>query len=35
LDRPAYKKAMQDQCATIEQHMMADMRFDQVEKENV
>jgi glutathione S-transferase len=35
LDRPAYKKAVQDQCATIEQHKMADMRFDQVEKENV
>lgn len=34
LDRPAYKKAVVDQCATIEQHEMADMRYDQVEKEN-
>lgn len=34
LDRPAYRKAVADQCATIEQHEMADMRFGEVEKEN-
>jgi glutathione S-transferase len=34
LDRPAYKKAVADQCATIEQHKIADMRFNEVEKEN-
>jgi glutathione S-transferase len=34
LDRPAYKKAVADQCATIAQHEMADMRFGDVEKEH-
>jgi glutathione S-transferase len=32
LDRPAYRKAIVDQCATIERHKMADMHFNQVEK---
>jgi glutathione S-transferase len=32
LDRPAYRQAIADQCATIEQHKMADMRYDAVEK---
>jgi glutathione S-transferase len=29
LDRPAYKQAVADQCATIDQHDMADMRFNE------
>lgn len=29
LDRPAYRKAVADQRATIESHKMADMRFDE------
>lgn len=29
LDRPAYRRAVADQCATIEQHQMADMRYEQ------
>ena len=28
LDRPAYRKAVADQCATINDHEMADMKFD-------
>ncbi len=28
LDRPAYRKAVADQCATIDDHEMADMKFD-------
>lgn len=28
LDRPAYRKAVADQCATIDAHEMADMKFD-------
>jgi glutathione S-transferase len=32
LDRPAYREAIADQCATIERHKMADMRFGEVEK---
>jgi glutathione S-transferase len=31
LDRPAYRKAVSEQCATIAQHQMADMQFDHVE----
>ena len=34
LDRPAYHKAIADQCATIERHTMADMHFDEVAKED-
>lgn len=34
LDRPAYEKAVADQCATIERHKMADMRFNEVEKKH-
>lgn len=30
LDRPAYRKAIADQCATIERHKMADMRFGEL-----
>jgi glutathione S-transferase len=32
LDRPAYRQAIADQCATIKQHKMADMRYDEVKK---
>ena len=32
LDRPAYRNAVADQRATIEQHEMSDMRFDAVAK---
>lgn len=28
LDRPAYRKAVADQCSTIDDHEMADMKFD-------
>lgn len=35
LDRDPYKKAVADQCVTIEQHKISDMRFNQVERENV
>ena len=31
LDRPAYRKAIADQCAAIEAHKMADMKYDQLE----
>lgn len=34
LDRPAYRKAVADQCATVAEHVMADMRYDAVEKED-
>lgn len=34
LDRPAYRKAVADQRATIDAHEMADMRYDEVEKVN-
>lgn len=30
LDRPAFRKAVADQCETIQSHRMADMRYDQV-----
>jgi glutathione S-transferase len=30
LGRPAYRKAIADQCATIERHAMADMRYAEV-----
>lgn len=32
LDRPAYRKAVEDQCATIAAHAMADMNYDQAKK---
>jgi glutathione S-transferase len=28
LDRPAYRKAIDDQCTTIAQHRMEDMRYE-------
>lgn len=32
LDRPAYRKAIADQCATIDEHEMADMKYGRVNK---
>ena len=34
LDRPGYRKAVADQCATIARHKMVDMRFGLVETAN-
>lgn len=34
LDRPAFRDAVAEQCATIKQHEMADMHFGEVEKDN-
>jgi glutathione S-transferase len=34
LDRPAYRKAVEDQKVTIAAHTLADMRYVQVESEN-
>jgi glutathione S-transferase len=30
-DRPAYRKAIDDQCATIAQHRMDDMRYEEAQ----
>ncbi len=32
LDRPAFRDAVAEQCATIENHEMADMRYEEAEK---
>jgi glutathione S-transferase len=33
LERPAYRKAIEDQCATISQHRMEDMRYEEARHE--